>query len=85
MVRVHRLSRFLCVSDKAEEESGEKKSLGLACLKQVLHFNKESQLVLFDCCALCSQRSALLLLFLSHQLDFMLLVLKFNRSFLPQR
>lgn len=62
-----------------------KKSLGLACLKQVLHFNKESQLVLFDCCALCIQRSALLLLFLSHQLDFMLLVLKFNRSFLPQR
>lgn len=46
MVRVHRLSRFLFVSDKAEAER-RKESLGLACVKQVLHFNKESRFVLF--------------------------------------
>lgn len=47
MVRVHRLSRFLFVSDKAEAERGKKKSSGLACVKEVLHFNKESGFVLF--------------------------------------
>lgn len=46
MVRVHRLSRFLFVSDKAEAERG-KKSSGLACVKEVLHFNKESGFALF--------------------------------------
>lgn len=57
------------------------KSLGLACLKQVLYFNRERQPVLFDYCALCIKRSALLLLFPSYQLDFMLSELKFNTLF----
>lgn len=44
-MRVHRLSRFLFVSDKAEAERRKK---SLAFVKQVLHFNKGSQFVLFD-------------------------------------
>lgn len=78
MVGAHRPSRFLFVSDKAEADRVEK-SLGLACVKQVLHFNKESRFVFFCLIifSLCIEKSALVLLLWHISVDFLLLVLHF--------